>query len=827
VRLVPTLARRVAECPAPSATERDAERYLTFGAVAALLTRAAQWSPLVLVLDDLHWADKASLLLLRYLAERLEVAPVLVLGSYRSSELTSEHPLNDVLPMLHRSTELAEVELRGLAAGDVAALARAAAGPAFDHDDERLAHAIRRETAGNPFFVLEIFRHLAEAGADAPGAGRVPAGTAAMAGAADAGAPAGALTLPPSVRAVVAQRVARLGTGTARLLSVAAVLGASFDLDLVQAVLDTDAGDGAGGEEDLLESVERAVGAALVVEQEGAGGRFAFAHSLVQATLYSDLSAARCARVHRRAAQVLEERTDLDAATKIRALAHHWDRAGDDAQALRYAQQAGQLALEGLAPDEAVRWFDRALHIQETHRPGDTALRSELLILVGTAQRMGGDPAYRRTLLDAGALARVIGDGQRMAEAALACYRGFWSSAGQVDEQKVDALEVALAYLGRDDDATRARMLATLANELSFVAPLERRRALVDEALGLAGLMGDPATLVPVLTSSSDAIWVPDSVDERLVKSALAVELAEELDDPVATFYATNFRLQAVTALGRIDEADECLATMQRISDDIGQPTLRWISAFAHACRALLAGDPDEAERLNDLALALGSETGQPDALVFYGAALTYVRWQQGRMGEIVPLLWQAARDNPGIPGYWGSVAWALAETGDSSEASRLLDEAADEGFAHLHDDSLRLPGLVMYAEAAIRLGAQPAAELLYDVLAPYRDQLSYMGVGVDGPVDHYLGALAAVLDRHDAAQEHFEGASETARAIGAQFFLARTQLEWGRALASRRGPGDERLAATLSSESRALAVERGYVVVAQRAGALAARLSG
>ncbi len=823
VRLAPTLARRVADCPAPSITEPDAERYLTFGAVAGLLNSAARWSPLMLILDDLHWADKATLLLLRFLAEHLEAVPTFVVGTYRSSEVTPTHPLNDMLPWLHRSTELTEVGLSGLREEEVVALARAAAGSAFDHDDPDLARAIRRETAGNPFFVLEVLRHLTETRRDGAGTPLDTSGPAP----ASAPTPPTAIELPPSVRAVVAQRVRRLGPDAGRILETAAVLGATFELDTLHPVLEDDPPSAVADGTDLLAAMELAVQAALIVEQSGPESRFAFAHALVQTTLYSGLSAARRARIHRRAAEVFEARPDLDAPTKIRVLAHHWDRAGDHPKALHYARRAGELALEDLAPDEAVRWFEHALRIQEDRFPGDTALRCDLMIRLGSAQREGGDAGYRGTLLDAGALARVIGDGTRMAEAALACYRGFWSSAGQVDEQKVDALEVAIAYLGDEDSATRARLLATLANELTFCSSLERRRPLVDEAVAVAERIDDPATMVPVLTAAAGAIWVPSTAEERLAVSGLAIELAEQLDDPVALFYANNIRLQAVTVVARIDESDKCLARLDQLSHEVGQPTLQWVSAFAHACRALLAGDPTEAERLNDQALALGIETGQPDALILYGATLTYVRWQQGRMGEVVPLVLQAARDNPGIPSYWGGVAWALAETGDSVEAARVLDAGATEGFTHLPDDSLQLPGFVMYAEAAIRLGERHAAAQLYDVLLPWQDQLSYMGVGVDGPVDHFLGGLAAVLGRSDVAESHLGRALEMSRSMGAQFFLARTILEWARALASWRRPGDEERAMDLARQAEALAGEHGYPLVGQRAGALAARLHG
>jgi DNA-binding SARP family transcriptional activator/class 3 adenylate cyclase/tetratricopeptide (TPR) repeat protein len=827
-RLVPTLARRVAGCPAPSATEPEAERYLTFGAVTGLLAGAARAAPLVLVLDDLHWADRATLLLLRYLAEHLELASVFALGTYRSSEVGGDHPLHDVLPTLHRSLDVVHIDLGGLANDDVVALAEASAGQALDQRDRELASAIHRETAGNPFFVLEILRHLSDAAPDATAPGDETGEASGSSGILGAGPGLEGSTLPRSVRAVVAQRVARLGPEASSVLAVAAVLGGVFALDTVQAVLDVDAEAGADAVPltgDLLAVVERAVAAELVVERSAIGQEFAFAHALVQKTLYSALSAARRTRLHGRVAAVLEARADMDTETQTRALAHHWSRAGDVDKAMQYARRAGELALDGLAPDEAVRWSASALALQETHRPDDRLARCDLLTLAGSAQRLAGDADYRTTLLEAGRLARDIGDGTRMATAALACYRGFWSSAGRVDEEKVEALEAAIAAMGEADSSTRARLLATLANELTFCSPLALRRSLVDEATGIAQRLGDAATTLPVLTSLSDAIWVPGAAEERLAASDLAVGLARQLEDPVAMFYASNFRLQASTALGHLHDAEVALARMRELSEEIGQPILRWMATFARASRALLAGDHAEAERLNDLALELGTTSGQPDSLVFYGATLSYVRWQQGRMAEMVPFLWEAARENPGIPSYWGGVAWALADSGDTGEAARLVAEGAALGFAHLPDDLLQLPGLAMYAEAAIRLGATEASAILYDLLAPWHGQLPYMGVGIDGPVDHYLGALAAVLGRIDVAEVHLGRALDTATQLGAHFFEARTRLEWARALAGRQSAEDDERAAVLAGDAVSMAQAYGYPLVAQRARTLATRL--
>ena len=310
---------------------------------------------------------------------------------------------------------------------------------------------MRRGTAGNPFFVLEMMRHLAESGFFVQdGAGRWFT---------DSGLEH--LGLPESVREVISQRVSRLGDDVARVLTAAAVIGPEFDLDLLGTVTETDPSQ-------LLEMVERAQLAALT-EETADVGRFAFSHGLVQHALDDELSSVRRQRTHRRIAESLEQRVGDDPDRKVRVLAHHWARTDDHGRALLYADEAGRAARRALAPDEAALWFNRALQLKGKSSPEDTALECDLLVGLGTAQRTLGDASHRETLLRAHRLARTIDDPARMAAAALASYRGFWSAAGRVDEERVDALEAALSLMSGDDSHERARILATLCNELDIL----------------------------------------------------------------------------------------------------------------------------------------------------------------------------------------------------------------------------------------------------------------------------------------------------------------------------------------------------------------------
>lgn len=802
-RLVPTLAQRIPTCPPPQTTDPDVERYLLFGAAAGLLATAGRDHPVVVILDDLHWADQPTLQLLAHLCSTPTPMAVLVLATVRSTEVASVTALAEVMSA---TGAFARLDLAGLGNEEVGLLTATTAGTGLDVGSADLVRALRRETGGNPFFVVEIVRHLVESGGlahDREGHWHV-----------DDALSAG---LPQSVRQVVHRRVDRLGDDVRRLLAVAAVVGRDADLDVLVSAADESA--------DTVEAlVAIAEEAALVARRPDRPRTLSFSHTLVRQTLYEAMDAPERRATHGRVAAALEaspaalEASPGGDASRLVALAHHWSCSDHPARALTYARRAGELALGSAAPDEAVRCFALALELHQRHRPDDAAEHADLLVGLGTAQRVGGDPGHRSTLLEAAGVAHDLGDAELCARAVLACSRGFWSSAGEVDADKVGAVEAALALLPERDSPRRARLLAVLSNELTFGAPLERRVELAGQAREMSLRLGDAATAVHVLTDVSDAIWVPDTLDERLADSALALELAGSLADPAATYAACSSRLRAATESGLVDDADQCLDAMRRLASEVGDPAMRWRTRFAEACRALLAGDSASAERLSEDALDVGSRSGQPDAFTFYSAALYHVRWQQGRLGEVVPLLRAAIDDNPGIPGYQAALTRALVETGDHDEAGTWLARAAAAGFSHLPDDSLRSSALAMYADAAAELRSRRAARMLYRLMARWHNQFVYMGVALEGPTAHYLGALAAALGSHRSASAHFAESQEMANRTGSPFFAARTQLEWGRVLSARPAAADVELGRVLLLEARRTAQAHGYGAVERRA---------
>jgi hypothetical protein len=677
----------------------------------------------------------------------------------------------------------------------VVALLEAAAGYTLDDTGMSLAHAVRRETDGNPFFVSEMLRHLSETGAIY----RDATGRWAAAGALDQ------MALPESVRVVIGARVGRLGRGAARVLSVAAVIGRDFDLDLLALATGT-------SEDELLDVLDAAAAVALVREPPGLAGRYSFAHALIQHTLYEDLGPARRARAHRRVAEALEELCGDHPGTRVAELARHWSHATQPAglaKAIRYSREAADAALEALAPADALRYYAQALALSGRVAEPDPILSLDLTIGLGTARRQTGDPAYRGTLLGAARRAAGLGETDRLVGAALASDRGFFSAAGEINSDNIEVLETALARL-EADHPDRALVLALLCQELTYGSPLDRRVALAEEALAIAGSSGNEALMVRVLNLLAIPLRVPPLLQQSLARTADALARADRLGDPVQLFYALGKRASVVACAGDIGEMDRCLERAQSVAAQLDQPGLNWAVSYQLAARALLAGDLERAELLAAKADDIGTNAGEPDVDVYFSAHILGISARRGTLGDIASLVAQTVSDNPGIPALLGTLARAYVQGGEMNQARRLLEDFAGSGF-NLPLDLLWLVGMVGWAEVAIACRNAEYAEPIFERLVPWADQLSFIDLSTDGPVCLYLGGLCALLGRYAEADAYFAQSADFCIRAGASSFAAQTDLWWGRLLAERNSPGDGERARELVSRAHASALARGY----------------
>jgi tetratricopeptide (TPR) repeat protein len=769
-RLVPGLAGRLGELPPSPTLEPDQARFRLFDAVAGLLRRAGEAEPLLLVLDDLHWADRSSLALLRFVARELRDARLLVLGTYRDVQLGGSPAAEPLAKLAGRARHLT---LGGLGEDDVAELLALTAGRPPGAD---LAQAVHRRTGGNPLFVREVARLLAAE--DRP-------------------------AIPEGVREVLRRRLDGLPAGCAEHLAVAAVLGQEFRLDLLGAV-------SGRSTEAQLALLDHAVEARLVEPSPGTVAGYRFTHALLREVLYERLPAASRVALHRRAGQAIEERFAADLEPRLAELAHHFRQAaaaGEQRKAVRYATLAGRRALDQLAYAEAATHFERALEALDLE-PAGPAERCELELALAEARMAAGEiTAARAGYQRAAALARGMGAAEPLARAALGL--GSEVTALVVDEPQVRLLEEALEALDAGDGVLRARVLARLARALVFTPALARRAALSEQAVAMARRVGDPNTLAAALYDRHLAVWGPDNPADRLAIAAEVIELAERCGDRALALQGRGLRTADLLELGDQPALRAEIEAYERAATELRQLHYLWHVPLLRATQALLAGRFDEAERLAAEGLAVGQRAHDQAVGVYVPVVIAAVRWLQGRLPELLDPVRELVARYPAVPAWRGALVLALALDGREDEARAELDWLAAHDLADLPRDQQWLCNLALLAMACQRLGDRRRAAAVYELLLPCAGRLvptTRLAVGCLGAVSHYLGILAATLGRWDDAAAHLRDAVDTNTRAGAVPFLALSRYEYAHALRARGAPGDRELAAEQLREATATA---------------------
>jgi DNA-binding SARP family transcriptional activator len=799
-RLVPELVQRVGAAAPAASSDPEMDRYLLFGAVVDLLARASHDAPVMLVLEDLHWADLPTLQLLRHVVGDVSMH-LLVVATYRGSDI-GDHPLAATLADLYREPGVERITLGGLDLDALGALVEAARGYELDKAGLRLRDALAAETDGNPFFVTEVLRDLVEAGAPRSGEGNR-----------EVGSPDTLLRVPASIRDVIIQRVTRLGAETRELLSVAAVVGRDFDVDVLA--------DAAGFDElTVLDVLDAGTGAALVRPAVADADRYTFVHALIAHAIVEALSPARRRRAHARIAAALDARFGDKPGDRIGELARHWLAAREDPmKAIDHASQAGDYALAQLAPDEALRWYRQALDVLDQSAGPDDARRGNLLVGLGQAQRQTGDPAHRETLLAAAQLAQRLNDTELLVRAAVANSRGTSSAIYGTDAERVEVLEAARTATEGQSTPGRAKVLATLAAELAF-SDRTHMHVVAGEAIALAKRLDDP-TFVTVATRLEMPLRTPDTLAQRVALGAEATTAAERTADPVLRWLAANINYTPALETGDGEAFRTHVEVVDRLAHQNGQPHMLWVSALARSLGASVDGQLDRAEQFAAEALEIGMNNGQADASFVYGGQLIAIRFDQGRLDELSDLVEQSAA---AIPGGEGRVIRALyySEVGRPGDAGRLIEMDAANGFSAFSFDVTWTSCMAIYAQVAATVRNQRAAARLVEQIEPWRDQIATSGTSIwNGSIAHGLGLALATILHYDDAEEAFAEAAAAHERMRAPLLLARTRLEWARLLRRRDGEGDGERARELAHAAHAVAAELGAGSIERGAGEL------
>lgn len=789
---------------AQAGTDPETERLRLFDATASVLTETASRGGLVLVLDDMHWAAKATVLLLRHILRHPSVSHLCVIVTYRDTDTEAGHPLAEVLADLRRDRLVDRILLQGLDEGVITEMVSAAV--ADDTlDTTALARMLWVETTGNSFFVREVLRHLSDAGVLRERALQ-PASSLAEVG------------LPESVRDVVSRRLGRLSDSAKELLSIASVVGMSFQLDVVEAVIGADA----------LDALDEAIAAGILAEAAG-GARFA--HALIRETLYQRLTSSRRMRLHRRIGEALEARPGADPA----ALAHHFAEAALDGQydkAATYALAAADRAVDSSAFEEAAHHLQRALSVMDLAPEPNLELRIELEIGLAELESFGLSAAegellaierpeiVRRALEDA----RAQGSPVVLARVAFALSHAL--RPGNDEPEVLAACEEAVARLGEAEPVLRVRLQIAVAVLLAQNSrQQDRARALAEEALELARSTGVVDVVVRALDHLAIVLFGTPDVARRLTLVEEAVHLAASRDWRIDTgvrfrsmagFPLLGLRVQVVShlELGDVDGFLRHLDEFEALANRIDAPFEIAMASALRSLHACLDGRLDDAEAFREK--IFGTITGgvsRGNSFNAYAGLFLTIERARARFEELLPLLDQAIESSPGIPAFRAGRALVLTDAGRLPEAALALAGLVSARGVDLPRDFAWTVALGALTEVAAAVDDPGAASVLLENLEPHTGHLAVTGYGImcEGAIDRYIGINLLTMGDVEGADVALARAETLERRVRAGALVART-LAWRAALEGRRNRREE--AAAAAAEARQLAESLGLEVV-------------
>ncbi len=810
-QVVSEVRERLPGLPVPPALEPEQARFRLFDSITTFLKNASRSQPLVLVLDDLHWADKPSLLLLQFLARELRGARLLVLATYRDVELRRQHPLSQALGELNREGLSQRILLRGLAARDVARFIEITAGAA---PPPALVEAVYRETEGNPFFVNEVVRLLvADGRLESPDQVK-----------------SWSVTIPQSVREVVGRRLDHLSETCNRVLTIASVIGREFELRVLERVAGAH-GDAPVSGDRLLEALEEAVGARVITEVPRAADRYSFSHALIRETLYEELSTTRRVRLHRQIGEVLEGLYAANPEPHLAELAYHFSegaQGGDVDKAIDYARRAAERATSLTAYEDAAGHYERALQALELKEPPDEEQRCELLLALGEAQNRAGDrDRAKETFRQAADLSRKPGAAECLARAALG-FAGLFGEWGTVDERTLGFLEEALRALGEEDSSLRAALLSRLAMELWFSGSPEPAEEPSRQAVEMARRLQDPEALLPGLWIRHLLLGGPEHVDERLAAGTEILQLVEETGATERAVAGHYFRIVALLELGDRQAGFDEIEAYARLAKQLRQPHLLGWATLYRATGSLIEGRFEEFHRLHRENLAWVERAQEPLlAQMHRWQALDARLLQFGARAVKADMEEEAERS----PSPWWPITLARlhVETGRTAEARRAFEVFAAADFADVPRDGTWLGMVTLLSEICGLLADVPRAAILYELLLPHADR-NVVGQGFGeywGSASRCLGLLATTMSRWEDAEKHFEDALEMNARMGARPWLAQTQHDYAEMLVRRSVKGDREKALGLLKQALDTAQEMGMKALVEKALALKLKAQG
>ena len=803
--IVPEVAEQFAAAQSDAGAGDTAQsRFRLFDAVATFWRRAAQRVPQILIFEDLHWADATSLRLFAFLAAELEESAMLVIATYRDTELPRQHPLSETLADLARSSVFHRIELAGLSNRETEEFMVAASGvPA----SANFVNAIHERTEGHPLFLEETLRLMME-GRTAQAYGSVSEDSRLL------------MKIPTGVREVIGKRLNRLSTSAGRLLSIAACVGRTFDLDLL-ARLEADK-----SEDEVLLALEEAL-AVHLIEPAPEAQQFRFSHALIRETLYDEMLGMRRSRLHLRIGELLEQRHGTDDAMILPQMAYHFSEAGPGGaavKALAYAKRSAEHAAQLLAFEEAARLYRLALQLQQRHFAKDAAQRCGLLLSLGDAElRLGAAEPARASYQAAAELARERTLTTLFVQAAI----GFEKSSSQAARSGEPAVALLLEAVAvhQGNDPMRIELLARLCRAYVYCDRADEAKDAHRRAVALARQIGDMGSLYLALASIASAGYWPDLLHERLAAANEAWDIAEDLNlsqrvsQDLLPFYLCDLiRVGDVPRLSLLRDQGLRLAEQARSNYMLS------VCRHFEVLVAINEGRFADAEVWAAQALEAGRRGTEEQAVSAYGMQMFCLRREQGRLREALPMLQHFIRNTPKVRTWQPGLALLYAELEMQPECQAEFDSLQWSRLSATPTDASAMTIVVFAAEVSVYLRDAARAALLYPLLRAHAgaNLLADSGGPCLGSADRLLGNLAAVMAQCEAAQSHFEAALAMDRKTGSRVWLAHSRYDYAVMLHRRAHAGDLDQARALLVDALAESTALGMNALTPRITALA-----
>lgn len=763
-----------------------------FSQFTELLIRLSQKRPLLLVLDDFHWADDASLGLLFHLGRHLAGSRILLIVAYRPAELAvGRQPAGAVLAKivgeLARSYKDNELDL----AQTDRARGREFVDELIDAEMNRLDDVFRarlvQQTGGHPLFTIELLQEMKRRGSlivDDRGAWRE---SVAM----------DWTLIPDRVEVVIGQRLDLLGGDIRYLLGIASVEGESFTFEVVAEVAGISiaelsrrlAGDSLRGHELFaLEGVEylSTTGRKL--------SRYRFSHQLFQAYLYQEQNDFSRSHIHGEVGKALEKLYGEQSVRVSSQLARHFESAHLLEDAFKYRRLAGQASAVVAAYEDAIENFERGLAL--LNRLGmesseSAADRLALLVQKAECERRAGRVADAITSFrQAAELAHSTQRAEELARIALGYEETRWRL-NLPTQESTQLLTAALVALPEADEELRARILTGLVRSRKESVSAQEFAALAKQAIDLARRSGDSQAIFEALYLQIPGERRPEDTLGRIEVLVEMIELAEESGDQEGLHNAVAFLMLEHLETGDMVAFRDGMARSIAIAHGLRQPFYRYVILAYPYIEALLQGELGNAEKAAQQAFVYGQRMGVDNVDGVYGLQMFTVRREQGRLAEIAPLLRHLV-SQADAAAYWRpGLALIYADLGNEAAARAAFDEIIQQGLAAIPRDSLWPTSMAYLAEVAARLGEREQAAELYRLLLPYSGRnivTGFMTVCL-GAVDRYLALLAVVLDEQEEAIRHFRLALEMNERSEALIWLAHTQFDYGALLLNSPNP--------------------------------------